>query len=203
MEKTVVGRFGKYSIVDSSESQREFVQQLTSVVGHWGKKMFDGVCLNQYGENPVRFIEVIGKNGPIVGAIKQLAAMRGLYPAYIVDEVDNKVDDDTQKWYRVDQCSYQLQNVNKDSFHAWKENYKLACKLVYRECHVFIKTFCYLDGDVLNVVTFNTERHPRCGTAVGIPEWRHAMSVLNEHMEKELGYKPSCFEMKKVLYTNL
>ncbi|MCQ2740967.1 MAG: hypothetical protein MJ210_02490 [Alphaproteobacteria bacterium] len=132
-----------------------------------------------------------------------MASMHGLYPAYVIDEQDVKVDDTTQKWYKVDQCSYQLHNMNKVAFHAWKENYKLACKLVYRDCHVFIKTFCYLDGDVLNVITFNTERHPRCGTAVGIPEWHHAIDVLNGHMERELGYIASDFEMKKVLYKNL
>ena len=197
----------RYAMIDASSGQEAALEKVTGVVMNWNKEIRDGFCLSQYGETPIRFFEVMKKNGPIVNAIRHQAQVHGLYPAYIVQEDKDHLPKEQTgtPWYVVDEVRYDLTGMDEAKVEAWKADYIAACKHIYREEHVFVKTFAYLGkGGVLHVMSFNTDRDPMSrDRIIGVSEWNEAMDKLVEALTTEHGYVPSGMSKKTVRYTNL
>ena len=194
----------RYAIVDAS--QREALDPVVAAVLNWNREVRYGVCLNQYGESPVCFLEVMKKKGPIVETIKHQAEARGLYPVYVVQEDKDHVpkEDTGTRWYVVDEVRYDILGMDDEKVNQWKADYIAVCKHIYREEHVFVKTFAYLGkGGILHVMSFNTDRDPMSrDRIIGVPQWNDAMAVLIEKI-KSHGYVPANMRQKSVRYTNL
>ena len=182
------------------------IDDITMMVHGWQRRIRDGVCLSQYGESPIRFFEVLKKEGPIVGAVKHAVQEHGLYPAYVIQEDKDHLPKENTgtKWYVVDEVRYDLTGMDKAKFSAWKTEYIATCKYIYREHHVFIKTFAYLGKyGVVHVMSFNTDRDPLyTGLEIGVPQWAGAVDILMDKMSKQ-GFVPANLQKKRVRYTNL
>ena len=207
MNEQVVRPVTRYAMVDASSCQEVALRAVTAVVKMWNKEIRDGVCLSQYGESPIRFFEVMKKNGPIVGAIKHQAREHGLYPAYIIQEDKDHLPKEKTgtQWYVVDEVRYDLLDMTEEKFAHWKADYIQALKHIYREEHVFVKSFAYLGkGGILHVMSFNTDRDPMSrDRIIGVPQWNEAIDHLIDRLETERGYVPANVQKKTVRYTNL
>ena len=195
----------RYAMIDAS--QAEALAAVVAVVLNWNKQVRYGVCLGQYGESPVCFLEVMRKDGPIVQAIKHQAEAHGLYPAYVVQEDKDHLPKQSTgtRWYVVDEVRYDLLGMTEEKFSQWKADYISLCKRIYREEHVFVKSFAYLGkGGVLHVMTFNTDRDPMSrGREIGVAEWNDAVDLLIKNMQTEYAYEPVNMRKQAVRYTNL